>query len=484
MRLRLVHLQSLYLLAAVLTTVLATSTLYAWNLRNGFAEFLAGRDVQRLDQFAQFVSDAAARAGGIAPLIADVRVMGELTRRFVAARGFQPDSAPAPVSVSTTGVMLVARPPLMVAATAFRDRVSLYGMDGRVLLAPQHAATTQRYLERPILIGGQAVAKLRMSKLAPTQDALASSFLAAQYRDIAQMACALLLVALGCARYAARRWAAPLTAIQLSTQRIAAGDFGARLDSGRSDEIGDVMRNVNLMAKSLEAMEGARRQWIADISHELRTPMAVLRGEIDALLDGVRPLRREALLSLREEMVQLGALVDDLHLLAMADLDALPCYFEELDVRELLTVVSERHRRLAQEAGISLAVTMPGTSAIMVCADYRRLAQLLGNLLVNSIRYTEAPGSIEVTLGTDTDRVLIDIEDSAPGVHTEELSRLFDPLFRADGARRRQPGGSGLGLSICRAIAAAHRGSISARASSRGGLHIHLALPLLIEVSA
>ena len=171
-------------------------------------------------------------------------------------------------------------------------------------------------------------------------DAVETRFLRSQYLGILAVAAALLLLALASAWWVARRWAQPLHAVQEATARIARGEFDVRLQGrqqgeGRSDEIGDLVRNVNRMAEGLQQLEGARRRWLADISHELRTPLAVLRGEIEALVDGVRPLRPEAIVSLREDALRLGKLVDDLHLLAMSDLQSLPCRFDDLDAVDL-----------------------------------------------------------------------------------------------------------------------------------------------------
>ena len=144
------------------------------------------------------------------------------------------------------------------------------------------------------------------------------------------------MLALGGALWLARQWVRPLLAVQAATARIAQGELDVRVPVERGDEIGDVVRNVNAMAASLQRIEGARRRWLADLSHELRTPLTVLRGEIEALVDGVRQPGEAALRSLREDVLRLGRLVDDLHLLAMADLQALPCHFADADAVQIV----------------------------------------------------------------------------------------------------------------------------------------------------
>jgi two-component system sensor histidine kinase BaeS len=231
------------------------------------------------------------------------------------------------------------------------------------------------------------------------------------------------------------------------------------------------------MAESLQRMEGARRRWMADISHELRTPLAGLRGEAEALLDGVRPLTRAAVVSLHEDMLRLSALVDDLHLLAMADLHSLPCRLADSDAAELVRDTVRRFEARALAAGLTLSCNaVPPHLAVLW--DPARIEQLLSNLLENSLRYTDAPGLVEVALTTQGDIVRLIVTDSAPGVAEADLERLFEPLYRADAARGRHNGGSGLGLAICVAIAQAHGGRIAAQAAPLGGLQVTVVLPI------
>ena len=133
-----------------------------------------------------------------------------------------------------------------------------------------------------------------------------------------------------------------LHAVQDATAGIAKGELGVRVPIVRGDEIGDVVRNVNAMAASLQRIDGARRRWLADLSHELRTPLTVLRGEIEALVDGVWPVSAAAMSSLRDEVLRLGQLVDDLHLLAMADLQALPCHPADADAVDIVSTALRR----------------------------------------------------------------------------------------------------------------------------------------------
>jgi two-component system sensor histidine kinase BaeS len=372
------------------------------------------------------------------------------------------------------------RPRPIDSIDAFKDRVAIYGLDGEARLGralPQDAHDT---VERPVRIGHEVVAVVRMVKLKPVPNDVELRFLNTQYQSIVVMACVLLVIALVGALWISGHWVRPLIEVQAATEKIAQGEFDTRLNASRSDEIGDAMRNINQMAAGLKKLEGARRQWIADMSHELRTPLTVLRGEIDALIDGVIALTPKAMLSLREEVLQLNALVDDLHLLAMSDLNALPCYFEEVDAARLLDGMVQKFALRATQLDLTLTLDTQLETPVMVRWDAKRIEQLVGNLLDNSLRYTDAPGRVLVRVRSgDESMVVLEVEDSAPGVSEIDLLRIFEPLYRADAARGRSIGGSGLGLAICEQIAKAHHGVIRAEASALGGVLFHLELPRL-----
>ncbi len=500
MRLRLVHTLSLLLLSAVLLAVLAMGAVMAWNLKNGFSDYLEGRDVERLEQFAGLVTELAGQAGSVAALQqrTDMRALldqfaqrqGLVTRQIRVpgedpGPGGEPGRRGPPPGGPPPGSASDGRPP--GGADGFGARVVVVGVDGQALLgrtARPPGTLTGPFIDRPIRLNGEVIALARMRPDTHVPDAVETRFLRSQYLGILAVAAALLLLAVASAWWIARRWVRPLDAVQEATARIARGEFDVRLQGrlqgeGRSDEIGDLVRNVNRMAEGLQRLEGARRRWLADISHELRTPLAVLRGEIEALVDGVRPLRPQAIVSLREDALRLGKLVDDLHLLAMSDLQSLPCAFDDLDAVALAKQVVQRLQARAAAKGLELSIEIGQSTTLPVRWDSTRIEQLLGNVLENSLRYTDAPGRIVLSLKRHGDQITVDIDDSAPGVPAADLPRLFEPLYRADAARSRHRGGSGLGLAISSAIALSHGGRIEASSSSLGGLRVHVDLPVI-----
>jgi two-component system sensor histidine kinase BaeS len=485
MRLRLVHTLSLLLLAVILAAVLALGGMLAWNLRSGFNDYMVARDSERLEQFATLIAEHVQRSGGLEAFRNGGIDLRQLLEEFGQRQGlgvrvppgFPPGFDGPPPAMGLPPSHLPAPP----GADVFGSRVAVYTPDGQLVMGMPLDGKASGMLERPVMIEGSLVAFARMRPIERVPDAVESAFLRRQYLGIAVLAGALLAFGFVAARWLAGRWVRPLLGIQETTARIARGELATRLPTTRTDEIGDLIRNINSMAEGLDHLEGARRRWIAEISHELRTPLTVLRGEIDALADGIRPMNQEAAVSLREEVLRLGALVDDLHLLAMADLNALPCYFGECDAFQLIRRVCERFERRARALAISLELAIPSESALSVFWDSQRMEQVLSALLDNSLCYTDGPGRIRLTVRRQQARVWLSVDDSKPGVSPADLGRLFDPLYRSEAARSRYRQGSGLGLAICAALVRAHCGRIAAAPSELGGLSILVDMPVSAE---
>jgi len=269
----------------------------------------------------------------------------------------------------------------------------------------------------------------------------------------------------------------PIKRVTGATRMLASGKYDVRIPPGPSDEIGQLSRDFNTLANTLEQNERARRQWIADISHELRTPLTILRGEIEAMQDGIRPLSEARLNALHDQIMNLNRLVDDLYDLSMSDIGAMNYRKQDVDLKEIIESSYGGIANNFQNKHIGVQMDFSGREEIGVFADPDRLTQLFTNLMVNSCRYTDSGGEMQIKVLVGAKSVVVDIIDSAPGVDEVELPRLFDRLYRPDSSRNRQTGGAGLGLSICKNIVAAHNGEISAGISSLGGLRITVELP-------
>ena len=270
----------------------------------------------------------------------------------------------------------------------------------------------------------------------------------------------------------------PIRYLAEGARKLIAGQYSTRIRVATSDELGRLSEDFNSLATTLEKNESDRKRWVADISHELRTPLSVLRGEIEALEDGVRKPTPEVISGLHAETVMLGRLINDLHELSRSDIGALDYRKAEVDpVAILLDVVDAFETRL-NAAGVRLETNCPALGAATVLGDPDRLHQLFSNLIENTLRYTDSPGALSLSVEAKKGLLTIDFMDSPPGVPEEALPRLFDRLYRVESSRNRATGGSGLGMAIAKNIVEAHKGTISARRSHLGGLWVRVELPL------
>ncbi|WP_293648618.1 two-component system sensor histidine kinase BaeS [uncultured Pantoea sp.] len=267
---------------------------------------------------------------------------------------------------------------------------------------------------------------------------------------------------------------APVKRLVAGTHHLAAGNFATRVEVGSRDELGQLAQDFNRLASSLEKNESMRRAFMADISHELRTPLAILRGELEAMQDGVRKLTPAAIGSLQSEVGVLSKLVDDLHQLSLSDEGALAYRKQATDLVQLLEVTAGSFNERYRSHGLTLTLQMPDEAPFF--GDPDRLMQLFTNLLENSLRYTDAPGQVEVRLWYEAPWWQMSFADSAPGVDAQQQAKIFERFYRTEGSRNRASGGSGLGLAICKNIVDAHGGHIAAEHSDLGGLKIALQL--------
>jgi two-component system sensor histidine kinase BaeS len=492
---RLVHQLSLLLIATALAAVAAVAGLVVWNLRAGFSDYLQVQDGEHLTRLMEAAERDLARRSELPrewrPVLRDWLDAARISAgRAGLGEGPPPGAEGLPPPPPPRDGAGDARPPPEVRRDPpgrrdpgnFGPRVLVLSADGQTPLAGRREMIHRPGQTRAVKWRGETVLLLRLADRAGPVDGVDASFLRRQYIGLAVVAAGVLLVALVLARWVAVRWVRPLAEVQTAARRIAAGEFDVRLpapaDGAGPSEIAGLQGDINAMATSLSLLESSRRRWIAELSHELRTPLAVLRGEVEALVDGIRPLDRSALMSLQEEVKRLSRLVEDFHLLATSELRALPCEFAPTAPVALLQEAVERFAPRARALGLVLEAPLP---AVLPATrwDAVRISQLLANLLENSLRYTQAPGLVQLGVRALGAVIEVRVEDTPPGVPPQDLERLFDPLYRADPSRSRAFGGSGLGLSIARAIAQAHGGELRAEASSLGGVAMILTLPLM-----
>ena len=332
----------------------------------------------------------------------------------------------------------------------------------------------------PIDSGGETVGYLLPAVRNPPDwplDAAQSAFLARVRRMLWVGALAALGAALVAGGLLFRSITAPLRELTAASEAIADGDLSARADVKGQDEIAQLADSFNKMAESLHRMEQARRNQTADIAHELRTPLTVLQGTLEAMLDGVYSTDRENLQAALSQTRTLSRLIEDLRLLALADAGRLRLEKDCVDLQAFLGEVVEAYQPRATEQGISL--TLDADSDLLAAFfDRDRLAQVMGNLLSNSLHYAPPGGRLAVRAVSDDGQAVISVIDDGPGVPLEDLPHLFERFWRADRARRRATGGSGLGLSIARHVVEAHGGRIWAEDTPGGGLTVRFSIPL------
>jgi len=331
--------------------------------------------------------------------------------------------------------------------------------------------------QEAITAGGQVVGWVGFTPLQAGLPPEARLFVRGQARALVLSLVVALAVALGLGFLLARHFSRPLRQLAETVDTLSDGNYEVRATVTSKDEIGRLGMGVNQLAESLASNRSMRRRWMADIAHELRTPVSVLKGEIEAIQDGLRPADEKTLASLGEEADHLSRLVNDLQTLALSDAGALDFHMERVDLTELIRQQLHAFRNRLQEREICVINDLPNN--LLVSGDAQRLRQLVQNLLENCSRYVSANGALELKASLADGCMILCLDDSGPGLTAEQMDHLFDRFYRADASRSRAHGGSGLGLSICRNIVEAHQGSIRAEASPLGGLRIRLTLPAL-----
>jgi len=336
---------------------------------------------------------------------------------------------------------------------------------------------TSSSIDRPIIVDGKTVGWLVY--VPPDQVVTEADLQFKEKQDQASFWIGLgsIVIATFIAVYISNRFILILRPIRRSISKLAKGNYQTTLSVASHDEMADLAEDVNYLAMVLERNESMRRDLMADLSHELRTPIAVLQAELEALHDGIRTYSPEKIRSLLTEVNTLSVLVRDVYDVSTSDAGAMSYRFHPVDIADVLdcTILAFNHRLQAR----NLTLNYPGyQESILVNGDEGRLNQLFNNLLENSLRYTHDGGKISVNVKLQNNLIVINVDDSTPGVPADELDVLFDRSFRGRQRLDSDQRGNGLGLAICKNIVVAHRGSITAKHSNLGGLNVMISLPL------
>jgi signal transduction histidine kinase len=238
-------------------------------------------------------------------------------------------------------------------------------------------------------------------------------------------------------------------------------------------ELGELARAFDELTASLQREDRLRRVLIADVAHELRTPIAVLQAETEALLDGLREPSPDALTSLRDETVRVGRMVDDLQVLASAEAAGLQLERRRLDLARIGAEAADSLASRYQAAGVTLDQDLPPT---VVVGDPGRLHQVVTNLLANALKFTPAGGRVTLTIQTDGEDAVLEVVDTGPGVPPAEQSLVWERFYR--GQAGRATGGSGIGLAVVKELVAAHGGTVALHSPPAGGAAFEVRLPV------
>lgn len=267
-----------------------------------------------------------------------------------------------------------------------------------------------------------------------------------------------------------------LSRLRHAVERLNPQDLALRVPVEGEDEVAALADAFNRMLGRLEAAERVRREFFADVAHELRHPLSVLKGRLEMMQDGLLELSPEQVLALQDTVLALGRLVDDVRDLSLAEVGRLSLNLTDVNVGELIGDLQEYLEPMAASKGVALTA-QAAQDLPAVTADRDRIRQVLLNLLVNALRYTPEGGRVEARAWAEGGEVFIQVADTGAGIAPADLPHIFDRFYRADKSRERTTGGTGLGLAIVRSLVDLHGGSVRAESEPGKGSRFTVALP-------
>ena len=313
---------------------------------------------------------------------------------------------------------------------------------------------------------------------------LLSNYTASIRESLSLAAVAALAAAVITSYWISKRVVTPVQRMTRLSQRIAEGEYEERLDipagqhASQLDELEQLAASFNQMAEKLDQTESMRRQLIGDVTHELRTPLAAVKGYMEGLIDGVIPAEAQTYQLVHAEMDRLQRLVDDLQELSRVESGAMELKSESVSVYDLVETVRSNLARQYEDKGILLETQLESDLPLL-SADKDRLVQVLTNLAGNALQYTPEGGKVMLHVRRERSEILVSVEDSGIGLAPEQIPLIFNRFYRTDKSRTRASGGSGIGLTIAQALVKAHHGRIWAESRGEGkGSTFSFALPI------
>ena len=351
------------------------------------------------------------------------------------------------------------------------SRLSLYDARRQFILG-EPAGDQVSY--RPIKVNDKVVGYLGLKPVLDQDDALSINFFSNQKRYLVLIYILTFLSSLVAALLLATYFKTPIQRLLKATKELTKGNFQHQVIVNRNDELGDLSTELNHLATILDQHENSRRQWVADTSHELKTPLAVLQAQIEAMQDGIRKPTPEHFDAMLRQVSSLKKLTQDLADLAQAEAQQLNCYFSAVNPWSVIEQEVENFKPKFEQAGLSVHAQGEGT---ILQLDVDRFKQIMVNLLGNSIRYTEVGGEVQIHTRQDAHSWSVIVDDSPLGLDDAQLQKLGERFYRVDNSRTRSTGGTGLGLALSGKIAQALGGTLSFDHSPLGGLRCILTFP-------
>ncbi len=343
-----------------------------------------------------------------------------------------------------------------------------------VATTPRFAPTASPSSIAPVLAGGQRVGTAEVSLTAAGLGGADSVLRTALLRAIAGTSGLAALVALVAGLAVARRITRPVARLITVTRAMASGDRSARAGKIKAPgELRELAAAFDHMADTLDHEDQIRRDLVASVAHELRTPVAVLQAGHEALLDGVTAPTPQELGSLHDEVLRLARMIDDLQTMAAADAAALHLTRERHDLAEVAGAAADSLARQFEMAEVALERRL---APVPVLADERWMHQVVANLLGNALKFTPAGGMVTISTAQRGRDAVLEVADTGVGIPADELPRIFERFWR--GQAGAQTSGSGIGLAIAAELASAHGGMLTADSQPGHGARLTLTLPL------
>ena len=274
-----------------------------------------------------------------------------------------------------------------------------------------------------------------------------------------------------------QRMLGSVRSLTAASRKMGAGDLSQRVPEGSRDEVGQLARTFNAMAGQLQNAERQRRNMVADVAHELRTPLSNIQGYVEAVRDGVLKPDRSTIGTIHQQVLYLADIVEDLRLLTETEADDFRLSRGPGSLVETVRESVDGARAKAEAGGVVLSVDLPAESP-MITFDRTGISQVVGNLLDNAVRHTPTGGTVTVSAAVGQSSASVTVADTGEGIPADVLPFVFDRFYRVDSSRSRATGGAGLGLTIARKLIEAHGGSIRAESEVGRGARFTFELPL------